>query len=117
MNGWKMTEWMNECWKKPQKCTCMSNVLAFFSFFQAWEDPHTHTICYGQDEMACHLHPIIYAWDAVTTCTSVTIFFPLGVQLHSLKIKTSVTQPNTQKTAFWTIPSHMRQIISTPKIM
>ena len=33
---------------------------------------HTHT----QDEMACNLHPIICTWDAVTTCTPVTIFFP-----------------------------------------
>ena len=27
--------------------------------------------------MACHLHPIICTWEAVTSCTPVTIFFPL----------------------------------------
>ena len=26
----------NECWEKPQKCTCLSNALAFR--FQAWEE-------------------------------------------------------------------------------
>ena len=26
-------------------------------------------LCYGQDEMACHLHPILCTWDAVITCT------------------------------------------------
>ena len=39
---------------------------------------HTHTVCYGQDEMACYLHPIICTWDVVITCTPVTVFFPLG---------------------------------------
>ena len=44
---------------------------------------HTHT----QDEMACHLHPIICTWDAVTTCTPVTIFFPTwGVVMLEKKI-------------------------------
>lgn len=47
----------------------------------------THTICYGQDEMACHLHPIICIWDAVTISTPVTIFFPLGVRLCLKKKK------------------------------
>ena len=28
--------------------------------------------------MACHLHPILCTWDAVTTYTPVTVFFPLG---------------------------------------
>ena len=28
---------------------------------------HTHTHCYGQNKMACHLHSICI-WDAVTTC-------------------------------------------------
>ena len=32
--------------------------------------------------MACHLHLILCTWDAVT-CTPVTVFFPLGVQLCS----------------------------------
>ena len=32
---------------------------------------------------ACHLHSILCIWDAVTTCTPVTNFFPLGVQLCS----------------------------------
>ena len=27
----KMNEGMNECWEKPQRCMCMSNVLAFFT--------------------------------------------------------------------------------------
>ena len=31
--------------------------------------------------MACHLHPILGTWDAVTTCTQVTVFFPLGVRI------------------------------------
>ena len=31
----KYTPSGKECWEKPQKCMCMSNVLAFF---QAWED-------------------------------------------------------------------------------
>ena len=35
--------------------------------------------------MACHLHPILCTWNAVTTCTPVTIFFPLEVQLCSKK--------------------------------
>ena len=26
----KSNEWKNECWEKPQKCTCMSNVLVIF---------------------------------------------------------------------------------------
>ena len=29
--------------------------------------------------MACHLHPILCTWDAVVTCTPVTVLFPLGV--------------------------------------
>ena len=37
-------------------------------------------VCYGQDKMACHLHPIPCTWDAVTTCTPVTVFFSLGVK-------------------------------------
>ena len=36
-----------------------------------------------QDKMACHLHPILCSWDAVITCTPVTVFFQLGVQLCS----------------------------------
>ena len=43
------------------------------------------TVCYGQDEMACHLHPIFCTWDAVTTWTPVTVFFPLGMRLCSNK--------------------------------
>ena len=31
--------------------------------------------------MACHLHLILCTWDGVTTCTPVTVFFPLGVLL------------------------------------
>ena len=33
---------------------------------------------YGQDEMSWHIHPIPCTWDAVTTCTQVTISFHLG---------------------------------------
>ena len=33
----------------------------------------------------CHLHPILCTWDAVTTCSPVTVFFPLGVWLCSKK--------------------------------
>ena len=44
---------------------------------------HTPSVNCGQDEMAFHLHLIICTWDAVTTCTPVTIFFPLGVWLCS----------------------------------
>ena len=51
------------------------------------------TVCYGQDEMACHLHPILHTWDAVTTCTPVTVFFPLGVQLCSLHPKMQLKGP------------------------
>ena len=36
--------------------------------------------------MACHLHPIICTWDAVTTCTPVTVFFPLGCGYNLNKI-------------------------------
>ena len=32
--------------------------------------------------MVFHLHPILCTWDAVTTCTPVTIFFPHGVRLY-----------------------------------
>ena len=32
--------------------------------------------------MTCHLHLILCSWDAVATCTPVTIFFPLGVRLY-----------------------------------
>ena len=42
-------------------------------------------LCYGQDKMACHLHPILCTWDAVTICTPVTVFFPLGVRLAMLE--------------------------------
>jgi len=27
---------------------------------------HTHTVCYGQDEMSSHLHPLIFTWDATS---------------------------------------------------
>ena len=47
-------------------------------------------VCYGQDEMACHLHLILCTWDAVTTCTPVTVFFPLGVQLCLEKMRVGV---------------------------
>ena len=39
----------------------------------------------GRTKRACHLHPILCTWDAVITCTPVTIFFPLGVWLCSKK--------------------------------
>ena len=45
-------------------------------------------LCYGQDEMAYHLHPILCTWNAVVTCTPVTVFFPLRVRLCSKKKKT-----------------------------
>ena len=32
-------------------------------------------LCCGQDEMACHLHPILCTWDVVITRTPVTFFF------------------------------------------
>ena len=35
--------------------------------------------------MAFNLHPIICTWNVVTTCISVTVFFPLGVWLCSKK--------------------------------
>ena len=35
--------------------------------------------------MACHLQPIFCTWDAVTTCTLITVFFPLVVQLFEKK--------------------------------
>ena len=44
-------------------------------------------LCYGQDEMACYLHPILCTWDAVVTCTLVPVFFPLRVWLSSGKKK------------------------------
>ena len=37
----------------------------------------------GKTKRACHLHPILCTWDVVITCTPVTAFFPLGVQLCS----------------------------------
>ena len=36
--------------------------------------------CYAQDEMAYHLNLILCTSDAVTACTPVTLFFPLGVR-------------------------------------
>ena len=36
--------------------------------------------CYAQDQIAYHLHPILRTSDAITACTSVTLFFPLGVR-------------------------------------
>ena len=41
----------------------------------------------GRTKRACLLHPILCAWDAVITCTLVTVFFPLGVQLRCKKKK------------------------------
>ena len=41
--------------------------------------------CYAQDKMAYHPHSILYTSDAVTPCTPVTLFFPLGVRLCSKK--------------------------------
>ena len=36
--------------------------------------PLVNLLCYGQDEIACHLHPILCTWDLVITCTPVTVF-------------------------------------------
>ena len=36
----------------------------------------------GRTKRACHLHPILCTWDALITCTPVTVFFPLGVRLQ-----------------------------------
>ena len=55
-------------------------------------------LCYGQDEMACHLHPIFCTWDVASyhQWTPVTIiFFPLGVWLCSKKIIT--VQPSLEE--------------------
>ena len=40
-----------------------------------------------QDKMAYHLHLILGVSNAVTTCTSVTLLFPLGVRLCPKKYK------------------------------
>ena len=38
---------MNKCWEKPQKCTCMSNVLAFFPILHCYTAAHpTHPQCF-----------------------------------------------------------------------
>ena len=56
-------------------------------------------LCYWQDEMTCHLYPILCTWDAVTTCTPVTVFFPLGVQLSSkINKQTNKQQTNNKQT-------------------
>ena len=39
----------------------------------------------GRMKRACHLHLILCAWDAVITCTPVTVFFSLEVELCSTK--------------------------------
>ena len=36
-----------------------------------------------QEEMVCHLHPILCTWDALITCTPVIVYFPVGVWLCS----------------------------------
>ena len=41
----------------------------------------------GRMKRACHLHTILCAWDAVITCTPVTVFFPLGVRLYDARKK------------------------------
>ena len=59
-------------------------------------------VCYGRDEMACHLHPILCNWDAVTTCTPVTVFFPLGVRLwKKIHGKKSGIQLGFKFKTFW----------------
>ena len=43
--GWlhylNIKKWMNECWEKPQKCTCISNPLAFL--FPSLREPWHHS--------------------------------------------------------------------------
>ena len=39
----------------------------------------------GRTKRACHLHLILCTWDALITCTPVTVFFPLGVRLRCSK--------------------------------
>ena len=46
----------------------------------------------GRTKRACHLHLILCSWDAVITCTPVTVFFPLGVWLCSKKKKEKKVQ-------------------------
>ena len=59
-------------------------------------------VCYGRDEMACHLHPILCTWDAVTTCTPVTVFLPLGVRLwKKIHGKKSGIQLGFEFKTFW----------------
>ena len=54
-----------------------------------------HMVCYGQEEMACHLRLVI--WDAVTTCTPITIFFILEVRLCSEKKRKQQKQQQQQQ--------------------
>ena len=51
----------------------------------------------GRMKRACHLHPILCAWDAIITCIPVTIFFPLGVRLCSKKQKNKTKKNKKQK--------------------
>ena len=51
--------------------------------------------CYAQNEMAYHLYPILCTSDAVTACTPVTLFFPLGVQLCSEEILLCIFNNNS----------------------
>ena len=57
---------------------------------------------------ACHLHLMLCTWDAVTTCTPLTVFFIFGVQLGSKnKLKYIMSTPS------W----HYSYIVSLPYVV
>ena len=64
---------------------------------------------YRQDEMTCHLHPILGTWDAVITCTPVTVFFPLVVRLCSKEKK--LRKNNATYSATFTVILHKARSI------
>jgi len=76
----------------------------------------THTLrllIYGQDEIACHLHPIIFTWDAVTTCTPVTIFFPLKVPSLALSPNSNPIIPTLNHLA--NKPQQIQSLLHAPR--
>ena len=113
LNGWILHLIFTHCSSVPllsvRRTMCSFNPLSFtnelthpsstwlFSYIvkvcalAACSSPGTVCLywisCYAQDKMAYHLHLILCTSDAVTTCTPVTLFFPLGVQLCSKKKK------------------------------
>lgn len=84
---------------------------------------HTHCLYYGQAEMACQLHPIIFIWNAVTSYTPVIIILSTwgAVMVNEMKNKICAVsgfsiypRPSVQ---CWVYKSCQRAICSYPKIV